>query len=34
MAGIQREIEAILKLAMALKNETLFQEKTQSENPR
>ena len=29
MAGIQREIEAILKLAISLKNETLLQEKTQ-----
>ena len=29
MAGIQREIEAVLKLAMSLKNETLSQEKAQ-----
>jgi len=29
MAEIQREIEAILKLAISLKNETLLQEKTQ-----
>jgi hypothetical protein len=29
MAGIQREIEAILKLAKSVKNETVFQEKTQ-----
>ena len=29
MAGIQREIEAILKLAKSVENETAFQEKTQ-----
>ena len=29
MAGIQREIEAILKLAKSVANETVFQEKTQ-----
>ena len=29
MSGIQREIEAILKLAKSVKNETVFQEKTQ-----
>lgn len=29
MAGIQREIEAILKLAKSVENETVFQEKTQ-----
>ena len=29
MAGIQREIEEILKLAKSVENETVFQEKTQ-----